>query len=284
MEEPDSEDDMPPLEELGTEPKVEEPEDDEDEPEEEEEEDTDVMKEEDGDISAPQENAPDPNKEPSDDDYETAGASKAGALDAQGEGDWEKAVALWTKAVLATPNAMVYANRGNALLKMKKPVAAIRDADEALKINPDSAKAYKVRGKAEAMLGRWQEAAKDLGCAQRIDYDEDTYEVQKKVTEKLAKQTEALKARKARQEARQQKRQEKLRRQVCCCCCVCERKLLAALYTGGHRLQRSGRIRIRGRTRLLLPHSITRVRRFVGRVVCWLQRQRVCCLLLRNLA
>jgi hypothetical protein len=42
--------------------------------------------------------------------------------------------------VQATPNAMVYANRGNALLKMKKPLAAIRDADEALKINPDSAK------------------------------------------------------------------------------------------------------------------------------------------------
>jgi len=146
VEEPDSEDDMPPLEEVGAEPKVEEPESEE-EPEEAEEEDPDVMKEEDGDIAVPQANAADPNKEPSDDDYEAAGAAKAEALDAQGEGDWDKAAGLWTKAVLAAPNAMVYANRGNAYLKLKKPLAAIRDADEALKINPDSAKAFKVRRK-----------------------------------------------------------------------------------------------------------------------------------------
>ena len=38
-----------------------------------------------------------------------------------------------------------------------------------------------VRGKAYAMLGKWAEAAKDLGDGQRIDYDEDTYQVQKKV-------------------------------------------------------------------------------------------------------
>ncbi len=34
------------------------------------------------------------------------------AMDAQAEGAWDKAVSLWTKVVLATPNAMVYANRG----------------------------------------------------------------------------------------------------------------------------------------------------------------------------
>jgi len=105
--------------------------------------------------------------------------------------------------------ARAHTHIGNALLKMNKPVAAIRDADMALKINPDSAKAYKVcvcvcvcththththtqhthtqvRGKALAMLGKWKEAAKDLGDAQRIDYDEDTYEVQKKVFFKIS--------------------------------------------------------------------------------------------------
>ena len=40
--------------------------------------------------------------------------------------------------------ARAHTHIGNALLKMNKPVAAIRDADMALKINPDSAKAYKV--------------------------------------------------------------------------------------------------------------------------------------------
>ena len=114
---------------------------------------------------------------------------------------------------MATPSAMAYANRGNAFLKMKKPLAAIRDADEALKVNPDSAKAFKVRGKANALLGRWKEAAKDLGDAQRIDYDEDTYEVQKKVTEKVAVGAKKEAARKEKAAAKEKKRQEKLRRQ-----------------------------------------------------------------------
>ena len=39
-------------------------------------------------------------------------------MDAQG--DWAKAAGHWTSVVLATPNAMVYANRGNCYLKMKK--------------------------------------------------------------------------------------------------------------------------------------------------------------------
>jgi hypothetical protein len=39
-------------------------------------------------------------------------------MDAQG--NWAKAAGHWTSVVLATPNAMVYANRGNCYLKMKK--------------------------------------------------------------------------------------------------------------------------------------------------------------------
>lgn len=48
-------------------------------------------------------------------------------------------------------------------------------------INPDSAKGYKSRGIARAMLGQWEEAAKDLHLASKLDYDEEINSVLKKV-------------------------------------------------------------------------------------------------------
>lgn len=51
-----------------------------------------------------------------------------------------------------------------------------------LQINPDSAKGYKTRGMARAMLGLWEEAVKDLHLASTIDYDEEIYAVLKKVS------------------------------------------------------------------------------------------------------
>lgn len=44
----------------------------------------------------------------------------------------------------------------------------------ALQINPDSARPYKWRGEAHALLGHWEEAAKDLRVAARLDFDEET--------------------------------------------------------------------------------------------------------------
>lgn len=51
-----------------------------------------------------------------------------------------------------------------------------------LQINPDSAKGYKSRGIARAMLGQWEEAAKDLHTASKLDYDEEISSVLKKVS------------------------------------------------------------------------------------------------------
>ena len=48
-------------------------------------------------------------------------------------------------------------------------------------INPDSAKGYKSRGIALAMLGKWEEAAKDLHVASKLDYDEEISSVLKRV-------------------------------------------------------------------------------------------------------
>lgn len=50
-----------------------------------------------------------------------------------------------------------------------------------LQINPDSAKGYKSRGMARSMLGQWEEAAKDLHVASKLDYDEEISCVLKKV-------------------------------------------------------------------------------------------------------
>lgn len=94
-------------------------------------------------------------------------------------------------------------------IKLKNPKAAFRDAVTALKvhliykfskefcflvlkfslfffvlglqINPDSAKGYKARGMARAMLGEWAEAEKDLHLASMIDYDAEISDVLKEV-------------------------------------------------------------------------------------------------------
>ena len=79
---------------------------------------------------------------------------------------------------------MLYAKRGEAYLKLKRPNAAIASADSALKMNPDSAKAFKVRGMARRMLAQWEAAAADLGTGLNIDFDDVTAAAAKIVIEK----------------------------------------------------------------------------------------------------
>ncbi|KAF2317519.1 hypothetical protein GH714_023815 [Hevea brasiliensis] len=84
------------------------------------------------------------------------------------------AIVHLTEAITLNPtSAILYATRASVFVKLKKPNAAIRDANAALEINPDSAKGYKVRGIARAMLGQWEEAASDLHVASKLDYDEE---------------------------------------------------------------------------------------------------------------
>ncbi|GFZ06970.1 HSP70-interacting protein 1 [Actinidia rufa] len=108
--------------------------------------------------------------------------AKAQAMESISEGKLEEAIEHLTKAILFnSTSAIMYATRASVYIKMKKPNAAIRDADAALEINPDSAKGYKSRGMARAMLGQWEEAAKDLHVASKLDYDEEISAVLKKV-------------------------------------------------------------------------------------------------------
>ncbi|KAK4362065.1 hypothetical protein RND71_017306 [Anisodus tanguticus] len=120
--------------------------------------------------------------EVTDENRDAAQLAKAKALDAIFEGKFNEAINHLTEAILLNPSsAILYATRANVFIKLKKPNAAIRDADAALKVNPDSAKGYKVRGMARAMLGLWKEAAKDLRVASMIDFDEEIAEILKKV-------------------------------------------------------------------------------------------------------
>ena len=77
-------------------------------------------------------------------DWEQAQDAKDKANEAKANGNFDLAVEMCTKSMeLGRVGAMTLANRADCLLKMKRPLAAIADCDEALKINPDSAKALR---------------------------------------------------------------------------------------------------------------------------------------------
>ncbi|XP_042505120.1 FAM10 family protein At4g22670-like [Macadamia integrifolia] len=139
-----------------------------------------------GDTVEPDDGPPqkmgDPSTEVTDENRDASQAAKALAMDAIPEGKLEEAIEHLTEAILLNPSsAIMYATRASVFIKMKKPNAAIRDANAALEINPDSAKGYKTRGIARAMLGQWGESAKDLHLASKLDFDEEISTVLKKV-------------------------------------------------------------------------------------------------------
>ncbi|KAM7482920.1 hypothetical protein LguiB_007503 [Lonicera macranthoides] len=124
----------------------------------------------------------DPSIEVTEQNMDAAQISKSKAVDAISEGNLNEAIDQLTEAILLNPrSAILYATRASVFVKLEKPNAAIRDADAALQINPDSAKGHKIRGMARAMLGLWEEAARDLRIASTLDYDEEIGLVLKKV-------------------------------------------------------------------------------------------------------
>ncbi|CAH9104743.1 unnamed protein product [Cuscuta europaea] len=124
----------------------------------------------------------DPSIEVTEESQDAAQILKCKAVAAFYKGNLNEAIDHLTEAILLNPiSAILYATRGNMFVKLKKPNAAIRDANAALQINPDSAKGYKVRGIARAMLGLWEEAASDLHVASKIDFDDEINEMLKKV-------------------------------------------------------------------------------------------------------
>merc|ERR1719188_493794 len=110
---------------------------------------------------------------------------------------------------------MMYSKRADILLKLKRPNAAIADCTSALEINPDSGKAFRMRGKAHRFLGHWEQAHKDLAMAQKLDFDDDTVDVQKFVAARWKKIEERQTRIRLKNEAREKKRKEKeLKRRI----------------------------------------------------------------------
>lgn len=146
-------------------------------------------------------------------DYDAAADAKQQAADCKASGDWAAALQHYTTAVLAAPpSALLYANRATALLKLNRPTAAERDCDLALKENPDSAKALRMRGKARKALGKFDLALQDLSAAQQIDFDEGTVEDLKFLTEKRIEAEKAEAEKRNQEEERLRKRAQEIKK------------------------------------------------------------------------
>ena len=125
----------------------------------------------------------DPTKELTDADLEKFDEKRSEAMGVFSEGEWEKAIGIFTEAIeLNAGSAMPFVKRAQCLLKLSKPNACIRDCNRAIEINPDNAAAHKYRGRAHRLLGNFLEAAKDLRLACKIDFDDQADEWLREVT------------------------------------------------------------------------------------------------------
>ena len=139
---------------------------------------------------------------------------KQKAQELEASGDHQGAVDVFTQVILKAPSPLVYAKRANAFVQMRKCLAAIRDCDKALEMNPDSAKAYKTRGIAHRYLGNWEQAQMDLGKGLNIDYDEDAAAIQKICAEHYNKHRVHVAKKKAARELKEREEREERARKA----------------------------------------------------------------------
>lgn len=110
-----------------------------------------------------------------DDMQEKLSEFKQQAAESLENNDLPSALNAYNKAIsMGAASALLYSKRADLLLRMGRPRACIEDCNEALKLNPDSGRAYRVRGIAYRRLQNWEMAHADLSTAQKIDYDEET--------------------------------------------------------------------------------------------------------------
>jgi len=84
------------------------------------------------------------------------------ALSASRDGRFGDALPLWDRVLELVPeDASAWSNRGNVLLALGDPEAAIAAQDRAMQLDPVNADPHLNRGTAEEALGRWQAAAAD---------------------------------------------------------------------------------------------------------------------------
>mmetsp|Transcript_54942 Transcript_54942/g.117922 ORF Transcript_54942/g.117922 Transcript_54942/m.117922 type:complete len:248 (-) Transcript_54942:33-776(-) len=98
-------------------------------------------------------------------------------------------------------SAMLISKRAQLLMKLDRPRAAANDCTEALKINPDSGKAFKIRARAYRKIEMWEEAHADFQTGLKIDYDEETYDESLEVAARVKEAKTAATAKRVQDEA-----------------------------------------------------------------------------------
>eukprot|EP00475_Leptophrys_vorax_P029423 TRINITY_DN431_c0_g1_i1.p1 TRINITY_DN431_c0_g1~~TRINITY_DN431_c0_g1_i1.p1 ORF type:complete len:417 (+),score=149.66 TRINITY_DN431_c0_g1_i1:96-1253(+) len=131
---------------------------------------------------------------------------KSQAREAASEGDYARAVSLYSQAIVCNPgSASLIAKRAEAFLKLSKPMAAIHDCNKAIQLNKNAAGAYYVRGKARALIGEWEAALHDMQVADQLDADCGAYDLLKDYREK----GEAAKAKRVEKERKRAEKEKK---------------------------------------------------------------------------
>jgi len=153
-------------------------------------------------------------KQPTEEDMDKAEEIRGTAMGQYSEGNFEKAVELFSEAITVNPHsAILYTKRGQSYIKLNKPNACIKDCTRALELNCDSALAHKWRGRAYRLLGDWESAARDLRQASKIDLDEQTDEWLKEVQPNAYKiEQHKLKQERKKVAMAEKERQERLKK------------------------------------------------------------------------
>ncbi|KAL6131750.1 hypothetical protein ACLB2K_070123 [Fragaria x ananassa] len=125
-------------------------------------------------------------KDLTDPEVALCGKSKEGALESKHKGnrcflksDYANALDFYTQALRVAPMdaheadrnlvATLYVNRASVLQKMGLVRECVRDCNRALRISSNYAKAWFRRGKANAAMGRYEDAIRDLDVAKSVE-------------------------------------------------------------------------------------------------------------------
>jgi len=145
-------------------------------------------------------------------DMDKAVQFKCEAADLKAAKKYSEAVEKYSMAIIsAPPSALLYANRADSLFRLERYEHAILDCDEAIKLNPDSAKALRIRGKCQKEIGAWEKARQDLSASQTIDFDDVAAEDLKFVKEKVREIEQKRVQERLKEEEKMKKRVEEVK-------------------------------------------------------------------------
>lgn len=111
-----------------------------------------------------------------------------------GQNRFAQAAEEYSLAIGICPTAIFLANRSQAYIKLESYGLAIRDADEAIELDPSYVKAYYRRGSAHFALGKLKEARKDFRAVVKMLPGDAEAARKLKACEKAIKEEAFLKA------------------------------------------------------------------------------------------